>query len=169
MMFILAAAEHNFSFFDFENNLVNWLVLVVLLIWLMSRILPPVLKNRKETIETALSEASAARAEGLAFLAQQHQKMENAEKDADKILLEAKQIADKMRLDMEAQALKDAADLREKIEQEIANERQLAITELRAAAARASIVLTEASLAGAMTDSIKAKLMSQFLKQVEET
>lgn len=166
-MLLFATAEHGFMLFDFENNLINWLLLVVLLCILMAKIMPGIFQSRKESIESALSEASLAKQAGLAFLAEQESRVSNLEKEADGILVEAKQMAERMKQEMEAQTMKDMADLRTRIEHEMANERQLAISQLRTATAKAAIVLTEKSLPSAITDSAKARLMSQFLQQLE--
>jgi len=166
-MLLLAAAEHGFMLFDFENNLINWLVLVVLLCILMARVMPAIFQSRKESIETALSEAAQARANGAAFLREQESKVSNLEKEADAILVEAQEMAERMKQEMQAQTAKDMAELRTRIEHEIAGERQLAISQLRTATSKAAIALAEIALPSAITDSAKARLTDQFLQQLE--
>ncbi len=51
----------------FENNLINWLVLVVLLVILWNKVTPPMFAGRKEKIENSLREAAEAKAQGDAF------------------------------------------------------------------------------------------------------
>lgn len=169
MFIIFATVEHGNPLFElFSNNLINWLALVALIAWLASKHLPGVFATRKEAIETVLKEASQARAEGQAFLEAQQKKIANAEKEAEKILVEAKQMAEQMRAQAEEQTNKAVADLSVKIEQQIAGERQIAITQLRAAAAKAAVRLAEATLPAHMTEGTKERLQGQFFQQLEE-
>jgi F-type H+-transporting ATPase subunit b len=166
-MLLFATAEHGFMLFDWNNNLINWLVLVVLLGILAARVMPAIFQSRQETIQGALAEAAAAKLAGQAFLAEQESRVSNLEKEADGILVEAKQMAERMKQEMEAQTMKEMADLRTRIEHEMDNERQLAISQLRTATAKAAIALTEKSLPSAITDSAKSRLLDQFLQQLE--
>lgn len=151
----------------FENNLINWIVLIGLLGFAWSKFVPSVLESRKDGIETALKEAAKARQEGEAFLAEQRAKVADADARSAQIIEEARQLAIEMELQMKAQMAADLADMQKKIEVQIAGERQLAITELRAAAARAAIKLTEQMLPSMMNAEAKSKLLSQFMEQLD--
>ena len=155
------------SLFDFSNNLLNWLILVVLLVILWVKVMPGVFKDRKDRIDNALEEAKRARTEGQDFLRQQEARIANAEKEADTILVEAKEMATKLKTQLSEDMKKDAEALQKKIEQQIATERQMAITELRSQAAIVAIRLAEASLPGAITPNVKGGLMDQFVKQLD--
>lgn len=152
----------------FENNLINWVVLVVLLVLLWQKIMPPVFEARRRKIEHALSEASRAKNEGEKFIAEQRARIENAEKEAEQILVEAKRVAEEMRQQIAEQSKKDAEDLHRKIEQQIATNRQMVITELRSQAATVAVRLAEASLPGAITSSVKQGLQERFISQLDQ-
>jgi len=167
-MFLFATMENSNPFLSlFENNLINWCVLIAGLYWLINKYLPPIFAAREESIKTALADAARARAEGETFLEAQKQKIANAEKEMDNILAEAVQVANQMRQQMEAQTQKEIADLSARIGQEIANERQLAISQLRSASARAAINLTKSALPAAITDGVKTRLLDQFVGELE--
>lgn len=151
----------------FRSNLVNWLILLAALIWGWNKYTPPMFQARKEKIETELAEAKAARESGELFAREQQQKVANVEQESQRILEEARQLAAQLEQQMREQTQKDIADLQRKIEAQIAGERQLAINELRAAAARASIKLTEQILPTMMTPDAKSKLLSQFMEQLD--
>ena len=168
MFLLFAAAEGGNAIFElFENNLINWVVLVIAICWGASRIMPSVFSNRKSQIDGAIQDARIAREEGEKFLTEQQAKIANAERESDNILVEAKQIAEKMRGDMEAATKKELADLEHRIDQEITNQRQLAVLQLRTAAAKAAIALSESAIPQALNDQAKAKLMNQFMDQLE--
>src|SRR4030095_6358889 len=168
-MLFFATVEHGNVLFElFDNNVINWLLLVALLAWLAGKQLPGLFARRNEAIETTLGEAAQARAEGVAFLEAQQMKIANAEKEAEKILVEAKQMAEQMKAQADEQTKKELADFSRKIEQQIEGERRMAITQLRAAAAKAAVRLAEATLPAHMTDATRERLMGQFFQQLEE-
>ena len=152
----------------FENNLINWLVLMAGVIYLWNKFVPPMFKSREDSITTAIADARATKAQGEAMLEEQKVRIANAEQEAAKILDEAKGLATQLKQQMEAQTLKDIADLKAKVEQSIANERQAAISQLRQAAARASIVLTEKALPSLLDEAAKARLLTQFMEQLDK-
>jgi F-type H+-transporting ATPase subunit b len=152
----------------FENNLINWLLLMAGVIYLWNKSVPPMFKAREESITNAIAEAQATKRQGEAMLEEQKIKIANAEQEAAKILDEAKALATQLKQQMEAQTLKDMADLKAKIEQSIANERQSAISSLRQTAARASIALTEKALPSLLDEAAKARLLTQFMEQLDK-
>jgi F-type H+-transporting ATPase subunit b len=152
----------------FENNLINWLVLMAGVIYLWNKFVPPMFKAREDAITTAIADARATKAQGEAMLEEQKVRIANAEQEAAKILDEAKALATQLQQQMEEQTRKDTIDLERKIKQSIANEKQAAITSLRLAAARASIVLTEKALPSLLDEAAKARLLTQFMEQLDK-
>jgi F-type H+-transporting ATPase subunit b len=150
-----------------QSNVINWLVLLVVLACLGAKYLPPTLQARKETIESELQAAAQAREQASKQLEEQKRKVAAADKEADQILVEAKQAAEQMRIEIEKQTESDVAELLKKFEMAMANERQLAISEMRAVAIRAAIKLAEENLRSAMTEEARAKLLTQFVEQLD--
>lgn len=151
----------------FANNLINWIVLVILLGILWAKVTPAMFASRKEQIETALREASAARQEGQNFLKEQEVKIANAEKDAEQILVEAKRVASEMRAQIANDTKAEAEEIRKKIEQQIASEKHQAVTEMRSQAATVAVRLAEATLPGAVSDTARKRLLGEFIQQVD--
>lgn len=152
----------------FRNNLANWIVLVILVAILWSKNMPKAFADRRRKIQTALDEAAKAQQEGTQFITAQKQRIENAEREADQILVEAKQVAERMKVDIAEQTKKDAVDLEKKIEQQIQTHRQMVITELRSQAATVAVRIAEASLPGAITPSVKQGLQERFISQLDQ-
>ncbi len=151
----------------FENNLINWLVLVAVLVYFWNKSVPPMFKSREEQINLALKEAALAKKQGEELLEEQKKLIANAEAEAKQILEDAKHLAQQLKEQMQMQAAKDASDLKSKIEQQINNERQLAITQLRQVTASASIRLTEKVLPALLDEKAKAHLVTQFVEQLD--
>ena len=151
----------------FENNLINFIVLAVLLGILWQRVMPGVFAARKERIERDLTEAKRIQREGEEFYEQQKVRIANAEKEAELILVDAKRVAEQMKEQITQQTKKDAEDLEKKITQQIATQRQMVITELRSQAATVAVRIAEASLPGAITGKVKQGLQDRFIKQLD--
>ena len=152
----------------FENNVINWIVLVIGVLYLWNKNVPQMFKSREEAIQTALKDAAAAKKQAEELLAEQKKRIANAEQEKNNILSDAKHLASEMKQQMEAQTAKDVADLRTKIEQQLANERQLAVTQLKEVAAKASISLTEKVLPTLLDENAKARLLTQFMEQLDK-
>ena len=80
-MFLLAEVEHSGLFGMFENNLINWLILVGFLGWVLGKNLPPAFKGREESINATLNQAKKAKEEAEALLEKQKAAVANAEKE----------------------------------------------------------------------------------------
>lgn len=156
------------SFFGvFENNLINWLILVGILVWLCSRYAVPLLAARKERIEATLAQAAKAKSESMAFLESQQKRLAAAEEEAKAIVVEARQIAESMNAEIMAQTKKDIAALEQHVKVQLENERRLAVMQLRSTAAKAAIKLSSQQLPGVVNDSIRVRLLGQFLEELE--
>lgn len=153
----------------FENNVINWLVLVVLLVLLWNKVTPPMFAKREEGINTALREAAEARAQGEAFLKEQEAKVANVEEEVAKKKADAKALAEELKVQREKQTTKDLADLTQKLQNQIATERAVAVTDLRSTAAKAAIHLTAEALPSMMNDTIRGKLLNQFMEQLDSS
>jgi len=151
----------------FENNLINWLLLVAFLWWIMATKLPPVFKGREESISATLSQAQKAREEAQALLEKQKAAVANAEVEAENILKEAKHAAAEMQLAIEKQTKRDIEDMLHKFEGALAGERQVLITQMRQAAVQAAIELARGELASRVTPEVRANLLNQFMDQLE--
>jgi F0F1-type ATP synthase membrane subunit b/b' len=151
----------------FKENLLNWIVLLAAIVWGWNKYTPAIFEARHKRIESSLSDAKTAREEGEQFFLKQQQTVANVDNEVANLLKEARDIAAQRDVQIKEQTAKDLVDLQKKIEVQIQAERQLAITELRSAAARTSIKLTEQILPKLMTADAKSKLLSQFMEQLD--
>lgn len=151
----------------FENNLINWLLLMAFLVYLWMKVTPAMFAGRKDAIETALKEAEQAHKDGQEFLNQQKTRIDNATHESEKILEDARKVASEMKAEIAAQTENDTKSLRERITQQISAEKQQAFTEMKSRAATVAVRLAEASLPGAITSSAKSRLHAQFVEQLE--
>jgi len=167
MYFFAEVAENSGFMGMFENNLINWLLLVAFLWWVMATKLPPVFKGREESINATLASAKLAREEALALLEKQKAAVANAEVEAENILKEAKHAAHEMQVAIEQQTKKEVEDMLHKFEGALAGERQMLVTQMRHAAVEAALQLVRGELASRVTPEVRANLLNQFMDQLE--
>jgi F-type H+-transporting ATPase subunit b len=170
-MFLFAEAESVPSLMDVlldpHYNVLNWILLVALLCWIWVKYGAPAFKSREESIASTIKTAEKAKQDAAAFLKEQKERVAKAEKTAADIVAEQRQAAEQMRAQIEEQTKKDVADLKVKFESAIANERQRVVTEMRSAAVKAALTLCEEQLKTSVTPTVKARLLNQFMEQLE--
>jgi F-type H+-transporting ATPase subunit b len=93
--------------------------------------------------------------------------LENAQKESDKIVDEAKTVAQQMKAEILNQTTREVADLHRKLESALANERQMIITEVRTAAVEAAIQLSQGYLEKNVSESDNKRLLSQFMQELD--
>jgi F-type H+-transporting ATPase subunit b len=170
-MFLFAEVEH-FNLInlllDFRTNFINWLILAGLIWWLCAKALPPVFKARHESIGSLFSEAEKAKALSEELLAQQKARVASGAQEAEQIVKEAKQVAEQMKTQLEAQTKADIEDLRKKFESSAHNEHQAAVSEMRSIAAKVAVKIAEETLTNSLSLGAKAKLLTQFVEQLDQ-
>jgi F-type H+-transporting ATPase subunit b len=151
----------------FSNNLINWILLVLILGYMWMKITPAMFAERKNKIDGALNEAEKARVEGQEFFKKQEARIANAEEESKSILEDAEKMAAVMKAEIEKQTETETKSLSDRITQQISAEYQQAITEMRSRTATVAVRLAEASLPGAITDSAKSRLLGEFVEQLD--
>ena len=117
-------------------NLMFWtLIIFGILYWLLSRYAFPVILSSVEAREKALEEAIDAakrdREEAARVLSEHKAQLEGARAEAQKIIVDARQIAEKSRADLLAQTRADQQEMIERARLDIEMERDRAIAALR--------------------------------------
>jgi F-type H+-transporting ATPase subunit b len=169
-MFLFAVEEGNLigQLLDFRSNFINWVLLVILVWWMCQKFLPPLFESRKKQIDALITDAAEAKQAAAQLLIDNQRKTAEAEKAADAIVNEARQTAEQLRIKLEEQTKRDLEDLKKNFEAACANERQLAISEMRAIAVKTALQLVRTGLSKNLSDSAKAQLLTQFIEQLDQ-
>jgi F-type H+-transporting ATPase subunit b len=125
------------------------------------------LAGRAQSIDEALKSAKDAKAESDEFLQKQEKLLEDAQKKAAEMVEETKAFAEQSKADIERQTTAEIAALEKKFDAALENQRQLIITEMRTAAARAAIQLTKTHLANNITEADRKRLLTEFMQQLD--
>ena len=169
-MFLFAEVDHASLFdvvFDFKSNIINWLLLVGFIIYGWNKMVPSIMADRKRSIEDAIAGAQKSKKDAEVFLAEQEARIANAEKEAAKIADDAKTVAQQLKQEIADQTKRELTELEAKFQAAIANERQMAITELRTAAAKAAVELSRVYLSKNVSEEDNKILLSQFMNQLD--
>ncbi len=125
------------------------------------------LDSRAERIRTELDEARRLREEAQALLEEYRRKQQDAEKEAEAIILEAKREGEMLRAQTGAK-LEEFVSRRTKIaENKIGQAEAQAVADVRAAAADAAVAAAEKILAQSVKGKAGDELIAQGIKDVK--
>lgn len=124
------------------------------------------LKEREESIATALNEADKARSEMSALQADNERLLQEARAERDSMLREAREMADKLVADAKGKAKEEAAREAESAREAIATERKAAVAELKSEVAKLSVSIAEQLIRVELADAGKQEaLVSKLMDE----
>ena len=124
------------------------------------------LKEREESIATALNEADKARSEMSALQADNERLLQEARAERDGMLREAREMADKLVADAKGKAKEEAAREAESAREAIATERKAAVAELKSEVAKLSVSIAEQLIRVELADASKQEaLVSKLIDE----
>jgi F-type H+-transporting ATPase subunit b len=124
------------------------------------------LKEREESIATALNEADKARSEMSALQADNERLLQEARAERDSMLREAREMADKLVADAKGKAKEEAAREAESAREAIATERKAAVAELKSEVAKLSVSIAEQLIRAELADAGKQEaLVSKLMDE----
>ena len=124
------------------------------------------LKEREESIATALNEADKARSEMSALQADNDRLLQEARAERDAMLREAREMADRLVADAKGKAKEEAAREAESAREAIATERKAAVAELKSEVAKLSVSIAEQLIRAELADAGKQEaLVSKLIDE----
>ena len=124
------------------------------------------LKEREESIATALNEADKARSEMSALQADNERLLQEARAERDGMLREAREMADKLVAEAKGKAKEEAAREAESAREAIATERKAAVAELKSEVAKLSVSIAEQLIRAELADAGKQEaLVSKLIDE----
>jgi F-type H+-transporting ATPase subunit b len=143
-------------------GLVFWMTLSFLtVLYILAKFAwKPILKSlheREKTIEDALSEAKKAREENAAIMAKGEDLMREARAERELLLKDARDIRDKEISDAKTRAKAEADAMLGRAREDIRNEKNAAITEMKNQVAELSIQVAERILKDKLGDAVAQK------------
>jgi len=135
-MFTLLSEGGAMSLIIPEVGLAIWSLIIFVILWIVLgkfafKPITKALKEREDSITTALKSAEAAKNEMASLTAKNESLLNEAKEERNKIILEAKNAAEKVRTDIIAKAEAEASVKVQAALREIDNQKKAAIAEIR--------------------------------------
>jgi F-type H+-transporting ATPase subunit b len=168
----IAAEGTEPSIFGINVGVSFWTLIIFLLlsVVLAKYAFPPILgyaAAREQRIQDALDEARRQREESEKLLEQQRQELLNARQEAQALIAEGKQAAERVRDDMLTRAKAEQEELVTRARQEIERDRQKAIESLRREAVDLALAAA-GKLVGRRIDAAEdRRLVTEYLQSVD--
>lgn len=149
-----------------ETNLVNLTIVIGILVYFGRGLLTKVLGDRRSSIETAIREAEERKQQAAAALADEQQKLAQAQQEAVRIRASADEQAAATKAAILEQAERDIQRLRESVTQDVDTERARAIAELRQRTTMLALQKAEAELPSRLNDDVQTSIVNRSISML---
>ncbi|MEO0406946.1 MAG: F0F1 ATP synthase subunit B [Cyanobacteria bacterium P01_A01_bin.135] len=161
-----AAGEHHgfaLNFDPLETNLINLVIIIGVLIYFGRGFLGSSLAERRSRIESEIREAEQRKQDAAANLAEEQQKLAQAQTEAARLLKEAEGRAETARQAVLDQSEKDIERLRAAAVQDTTSQRDRMVAELRQRVTEMALQRTEERLRSEVDDSTQQRLVDKSI------
>lgn len=141
-----------------------------ILYWLLSKYafgpLIAMMEKRRLNIQEQIAQADNSRTEAATLLEQQKQALEDTRKEAFGILEQARVMSNKQTNDAIAAAKENADRIKKEALQEIENEKNKAVTQLRSEVSSLSVLIASKIIEKQVDEKSQEQLIEHYLKEV---
>ena len=146
---------------------INFAIVAGLIVWIFGKLLPPVFRRHADTIGSAITKATAAKAAADAQLRDAETKLANLQKEVAELRAFAEREATAEVARIRAATQTDAQKIATATKAEIEAAERAARLELKALAAKLAVDGAESLLAKQLTPQAQESLVSSFVKSLE--
>jgi F-type H+-transporting ATPase subunit b len=150
------------------SQIINFTLLAALLYFVAYKPILRMLDERSERIKKGLDDAELASRKAAEMEQVFEQRLAEARKEGQEIIAQATQMSETARQDILETAREESRALVEKAKEEIARERDFAMSELRQQVADLSLTISEKVIGKALDENRQRQLIAEFLEQTEE-
>ncbi len=147
----------------------TWITFLIVLVILNKVALKPILAaidNRENTIRNDLEQAEHQREEAEQLLEKHKKMMASAESEAQQLLKEARELADKKRQELLEQARHESQKLIEQAKAEIQHEKENALASLRAEVADLAVGAAEKIILHNLDEKKQKAIVEEYMKSL---
>jgi len=163
VLFLATEASHEGGFglnFDiFETNLINLVIVIGVVFYFGRGFLGKILSERRAGIEEAINDAEKRQKDAAAALAEEQQKLTQAQAEAERIRATAEENAKAAKQAILAQAAQDVERMKADAGKELDAERERAIAQLRAIVTSMALERVENQLKTTLDDNAQHQLI----------
>ncbi|NDJ15996.1 F0F1 ATP synthase subunit B [Myxacorys almedinensis] len=151
-----------------ETNLINLGIAIAIVVYFGRSFLTKILGERRAAIEAAIQEAETRKKAAAASLAEQQQKLAQAQTEAAAIQSSAHAAADKMKAEILDKGEQDVRRMRESAAQDLDSEQERVINELRQRIAALALQKAEGDLPGRLDNGVQQRLVDRSIALLGE-
>jgi F-type H+-transporting ATPase subunit b len=158
--------EVNFGLFFW-----TWVVFIILFLVLRKYAWPPIVRltaEREQTIKRQLEEAAQTNAEAKSTLEEHKKLLASSKEEAQKLILDAKGLAEKEREQLLAKTREEQDRILERTRLEITAEREKAVNELRREAVDLSLAAAAKLIQQRLESESDRRMIEEYLSTLEE-
>ena len=157
-----------------SGGLMFWTLIIFLILFaiLGKLVLPKILaavEAREKALEDAIEGAKRDREEAARILSDHQRQLESARGEAQKLIVEGRQIGEKLRADMIEETQQQQQAMLERARREIETEKQRAINEMRREAIELAIAGASKVIEKNLDDQSNRKIVESFLSSIPVT
>ena len=157
-----------------SGGLMFWTLVIFLILFaiLGKLVLPKILaavEAREKALEDAIEGAKRDREEAARMLAEQQRQIEAARGEAQKLIVEGRQVGEKLRADMIEETQQQQQAMLERARREIESEKERAISEMRREAIELAIAGASKVIEKNLDDQSNRKIVESFLSSIPVT
>jgi F-type H+-transporting ATPase subunit b len=169
-----AAEEAKTGLLSPHGGLMFWTLAIFLVLWfVLSKFafkpITAAVEAREKALEDAILAAKADRQEAAKVLAEHRAKIEAAQADAQRIIVEGRQTGEKLRADMIEETRAQQQDMLQRARSEIESEKVRAIAELRREAVDLAIAGASKVIEKNLDDQSNRRIVESFLASIPVT
>jgi F-type H+-transporting ATPase subunit b len=169
-----AAKEAKTGLLSPHGGLMFWTLAIFLVLWfVLSKFafkpITAAVEAREKALEDAILAAKADREEAAKVLAEHRAKIEAAQAEAQRIIVEGRQTGEKLRADMIEETRAQQQDMLQRARGEIESEKVRAIAELRREAVDLAIAGASKVIEKNLDDQSNRKIVENFLASIAVT
>jgi len=169
-----AGTPEKVNLLSLKGGLMFWTLVIFLLLFgiLAKLVFPKILaavEAREKALEDAIEGAKRDREEASRILSEQQRQIEAARGDAQKLIVEGRQIGEKLRADMIEETQQQQQAMLERARREIETEKQRAISEMRREAIELAIAGAGKVIEKNLDDQSNRKIVETFLSSIPVT
>lgn len=155
---------------EYVNVIFKWIhfaILGGLAFWLFRKILPPVFRHNADRISSAITKATAAKADALRLLKEAEAKFARLEHEVSEFRAQAQKDAAAELDRLRAMTKQEAEKIQVAAKAEIDAAERAARVELKALAAKLSVDHAESLLANELTPAVQENMISTFVQSLQ--
>jgi F-type H+-transporting ATPase subunit b len=158
------AAEHST---EMIFKWIHFAILAGLLYWVFGKLLPPMFRRNADNISSAITKATAAKAEAERKLQEAVTKMDNLEREIAEFRVQAQRDAGAEVERLRAATVLDVEKIRAAAKAEIETAARAARVELKELAAKLAVDGAESLVAKQMTPAVQEAMISSFVQSLQ--